>query len=166
MCFAPLIPFPSTSTCHCCFCCIVAMHHTATRRVVVSICVLSLFLSPHTHTHARAHCDTEPTSAYVSLLRLLLLVCMWCAQPAHQQDWGRRSSGDCRGAEEQQHVAEAIVSAVCGFGCGCDCACADSIDEACECVVLVERRREEGEDMFGLGCGLVLWWMNACALHP
>ena len=74
------------------------------------------FLSPTrslpSHAHTRTRCDTEPTCAFVSLL-LLLLLSLWCAQPSLQQHWCRRSSGDCRGAEEQQHAAEAGVSAVC-----------------------------------------------------
>ena len=120
LCFAPLLPFPSsTSTCHCFVLLHCVMQHTVTRCVIVSICAfsLALFLSPHTHTrtHTHTHCDMDLTSAFVSLLLLLLLLLLslWCAQPGYQQHWGRRSSGACRGAEEQRHAAGAVVSAVC-----------------------------------------------------
>ena len=76
---------------------------------------LSLPSHAHTRTHTHTHCDMDLTSAFVSLLLLLLLLLLslWCAQPGYQQHWGRRSSGDCRGAEEQQHAAGAWVSAQC-----------------------------------------------------
>ena len=120
LCFVPLLPFPSsTSTCHCFVLLHCVMQHTVTRCVIVSICAfsLALFLSPHTHTHAhtRTHTATWILRAlFVSLLLLLVvLLSLLCAQPCWQQHWGRRSSGDCRGAEEQQHAAGAWVSAQC-----------------------------------------------------
>ena len=125
LCILASFPLSVTLICHWfVLFCIVTMHHTGTHRVVVSICVFSLFLFlflflySHAHTHTHTHCDTKPTSACVSLLLLLpllllLLLSLWCTQPGLQQHWCRRSSGDCRGAEEQQHAAEAGVSAVC-----------------------------------------------------
>ena len=38
------------------------------------------------------------------------------AQSQLERHWSRRGSGDCRGAEEQQHAAVFDVSAVCEFG--------------------------------------------------
>ena len=80
-----------------------------------AVCVLSVTLSLPSHAHTRTHTATWILRAlFVSLLLLLVvLLSSWCAQPSEQRHWGRRGSGDCRGAEEQQHAADAGVSAVC-----------------------------------------------------
>ena len=78
--------------------CIVTMHDTATP----CCCEQLYFPSPHVH----------PATPSPPSLFLLLLLSLWCAQPSQQQHWHRRSSGDCRGAEEQQRTAELVVSAV------------------------------------------------------
>ena len=120
--YCTLDPFPlsSTSTCHCF---VFVLHCDNAPRCHAPCCFEHLrFLSPTlslpSHAHTHTHFDTEPTSACVSLLLLLpllllLLLSLWCTQPGLQQHWCRRSSGDCRGAEEQQHAADAGVSAVC-----------------------------------------------------
>ena len=178
--FAPLLPFPSPQVQL--FCIMTHAPHWHALCCCEHLRFLSLSLSPLTCTHTHTHCDTKPTSACVALLLLLLLLLLlvvvllslWCAQPSLQQHWCRRSSGDCRGAEEQQHAAEAGVSAVCvDLGGGCDCACGDGVDESVCVRVCGSGEKKKGKEGEKRGktcldcvCGSVLWWMHGCALYP
>ena len=99
--------------------CIVTMHDTATP----CCCEQLYFPSPHAH----------PATPSSPSLVLLLVLSLWCAQPSQQQHWHRRSSGDCRGAEEQQRTAEPVVNAVLhgcvGFCLWCAFECAGAKKE-------------------------------------
>ena len=57
-------------------------------------------------------------------------------------------------------VVDAIMLVVMVWMRGCEGV------SVCVCRNGEKKKGAEGEDMFGLGCALVLWWMHACALHP